>query len=275
MRLAFVIVVFCLIAPLAFPQNASIEAELRQRFQDKIFLIQGWYQDKNLIYDSSGTVIGTPRRGSWAASAVKIRSIEVHEDDFVLRGSRGGFAYVPEDKKFEPLFPKKSLDAKITVQTSPATLTPATLDAIEHTIFTVAVNEHRLPDYWHTFMFHDEQDQTAKSSAREEDAAPQIPLKALLQGAQAGHVVPPRILYQKEPDFTEVARRAEYQGRMTLSTVIDTQGHPTQFKILRPLGMGLDDQAVDCVRGWRFAPANRDGQPVAVTVEIEINFRLY
>jgi len=88
-------------------------------------------------------------------------------------------------------------------------------------------------------------------------------------------VSPPRIVNQSEPDYTELARRARYQGTTVMRAVVDSRGDTTQVQILRPLGMGLDDQAVNVVRQWRFEPAKRDGKPVAVTVDIEVEFRLY
>ena len=90
----------------------------------------------------------------------------------------------------------------------------------------------------------------------------------------AHHVSPPRIVAQQQPEYTELARHARYQGTTILRAVIDSRGETTQVQILRPLGMGLDDQAVNVIRQWRFEPAKRDGKPIAVLVDIEVNFRL-
>ena len=72
----------------------------------------------------------------------------------------------------------------------------------------------------------------------------------------------------------ELARKTHYQGNVVLRSVVDDQGVPTQIKIMKPLGMCLDEAAVNCVEQWRFAPANRDDKPVAVEVDIEVNFKL-
>jgi TonB family protein len=57
--------------------------------------------------------------------------------------------------------------------------------------------------------------------------------------------------------------------------IIDPDGHTRNIRIARALGLGLDDKAIEAVRGWRFEPARKDGRPVPVEVTVEVNFRLY
>jgi periplasmic protein TonB len=85
----------------------------------------------------------------------------------------------------------------------------------------------------------------------------------------------PRAIYDPEPAYSEEARNAKVQGVVVLSTIIGADGRPRDLKISRALGMGLDDKALEAVRNWRFAPATRDGRPVAVQVYVEVNFHLY
>jgi protein TonB len=90
-----------------------------------------------------------------------------------------------------------------------------------------------------------------------------------------GDVSAPTLVYAPDPEYTEKARRAKYQGVCVISTVVDAQGNPTQVQVLRQLGMGLDKKAVEAVKQYKFKPAMRLGNPVAVEVKIEVNFRLY
>jgi TonB family protein len=57
--------------------------------------------------------------------------------------------------------------------------------------------------------------------------------------------------------------------------VIGPDGHPQEIKVARRLGMGLDEKAIEAVRNWRFKPAEKDGHPVAVVMNVEVSFRLY
>jgi len=88
-------------------------------------------------------------------------------------------------------------------------------------------------------------------------------------------VTPPRAIYDPEPEFSEEARKAKYQGTCTLEVIVDVNGRPTNIKVVSALGMGLDEKAIEAVKTWRFEPAMKDGHPVAVAVNLEVDFHLY
>ena len=90
-----------------------------------------------------------------------------------------------------------------------------------------------------------------------------------------GGVSAPRAIYAPDPEFSEEARKAKHQGTVLLWVVISPDGRVRDMKVVRSLGMGLDQKALETVRTWRFEPAKKDGHPVAVQVNIEVNFRLY
>jgi len=88
-------------------------------------------------------------------------------------------------------------------------------------------------------------------------------------------VTPPRAIYSPEPEFSEEARKAKYQGTCVLGLVVDTNGRPTNIRVVNSLGMGLDEKAIEAVRTWRFEPGRKDGHAVAVEIAIEVDFHLY
>ncbi len=83
----------------------------------------------------------------------------------------------------------------------------------------------------------------------------------------------PKVLSSPDPDYPEVARRAGYGGTVVLWLIVDTDGSPKDVKVQRSLGMGLDRAAYEAVRRWRFQPATKNGQPVPVMINVEVNFR--
>jgi periplasmic protein TonB len=90
-----------------------------------------------------------------------------------------------------------------------------------------------------------------------------------------GGVSAPVPIFTPEAEFSDEARRAKYQGVCLISLIVDAQGNPQNPRVVRPLGMGLDEKALEAVRKYKFKPAMKGGKPVAVMMSIEVNFRLY
>jgi protein TonB len=91
-----------------------------------------------------------------------------------------------------------------------------------------------------------------------------------------GGVSAPVPIVSPEAEFSDEARRAKYQGVCLVSLIVDAQGNPQNPRIIRALGMGLDEKALEAVRKYKFKPAMKDGKtPVPVMITIEVNFRLY
>ena len=89
-----------------------------------------------------------------------------------------------------------------------------------------------------------------------------------------GGVSAPQLIYKVEPEYSEEARKAKFQGTVVLYVVVDEKGNPRDLRIVRPLGLGLDEKAIEAVMKWRFRPGLMQGKPVAVAATIEVNFRL-
>jgi len=91
-----------------------------------------------------------------------------------------------------------------------------------------------------------------------------------------GGVSAPVALNDVQAEFSDEARRAKYQGVCIVAVIVDIYGNPQNPRVVRPLGMGLDEKALEAVRKYKFKPAMKDGKtPVPVMVNIEIDFRLY
>ncbi len=90
-----------------------------------------------------------------------------------------------------------------------------------------------------------------------------------------GGVSAPRELYAPEPEYSEEARKAKYQGVCVLYVEVGPDGMPRNLRVVRSLGLGLDEKALEAVKTWRFDPAKKDGKPVTVAVNVEVTFHLY
>ena len=87
-------------------------------------------------------------------------------------------------------------------------------------------------------------------------------------------MAPPKATYAPDPQYSEKARQAGYEGTVVLWLVVDANGLPQEIKVQHSLGMGLDEEAIKAVRQWRFQPALKDGKPIPVMVNVQVNFRL-
>ena len=90
-----------------------------------------------------------------------------------------------------------------------------------------------------------------------------------------GGVSAPVALNNVEAEFSDEARRAKYQGVCIISLIVDVQGNPQNPRVIRTLGMGLDEKALEAVRKYKFRPAMKGNTPVPVMISVEVNFRLY
>jgi TonB family protein len=87
--------------------------------------------------------------------------------------------------------------------------------------------------------------------------------------------LPPAIVQGLKPNESEQGKKVKYQGTVLVSTVVTEDGFPTNVHVTQPLGMGLDEKAVDAVKQYRFIPAIKEGKPISMPITIEVNFRLY
>ncbi|MFZ0663811.1 MAG: energy transducer TonB [Acidobacteriaceae bacterium] len=90
-----------------------------------------------------------------------------------------------------------------------------------------------------------------------------------------GGVSAPVLIYSVDPEFSDEARRAKYQGICVVSLIVDKYGNPQNIQVVRALGMGLDRKAEEAVRQYKFKPAYYHGHAVPVLINVEVNFRIY
>lgn len=93
-------------------------------------------------------------------------------------------------------------------------------------------------------------------------------------GNSAGSGSAPVVLHRVDPEYSEEARSAKYQGTVLLDVEIDATGKVTGMQVSRSLGLGLDEKAIEAVRQWRFRPEIRDGRTLASEAKVAARFRL-
>jgi periplasmic protein TonB len=89
-----------------------------------------------------------------------------------------------------------------------------------------------------------------------------------------GGVSAPEVIHSVQPQFTAEARSQNYQGVVAVQLIVDSQGFPQDVRVVRHLGMGLDEEAIAAVKQYRFRPAAYEGRSVSVQMVIDVDFRL-
>lgn len=92
--------------------------------------------------------------------------------------------------------------------------------------------------------------------------------------SQGPCATPPRAIFAPDPMYSEEARQNKIQGSVVLWLLVGADGKPSNIKVSRSVGHGLDQEAIDAVKKWTFEPATIGGKPVPVQINVEVNFRL-
>jgi TonB family protein len=259
----------------------STESDLKARLVNKPLYLRGLWSEDRLDFDEIGKPFDTYDPTSITLAGINIKSVKLTPKALILEGTRAGLTFQKDTPKrinirlsespgFGAMF--RSHDRKMHVEIKP----PANGDFTHalNVIFTdnIADLVPALPDYWHGFFDRHLADIQAMRPLNY-TAEKFTPIPGL--NKVGGAVTPPRVLHQPEPEFDDEARGSRLSGRVLVYLQIDATGTPTHVRILRPVGLGLDERAVAAVQQYSFNPAMRNGTPVTVEMNVEVNFQIY
>ena len=88
----------------------------------------------------------------------------------------------------------------------------------------------------------------------------------------AGDVSVPLLIHSVEQEYTEAARNAKISGTALVNLIVEPNGNPSHIRVVRGLGMGLDEKAIQAVQQYKFKPGMKNGKPVRVELNISLNF---
>lgn len=117
---------------------------------------------------------------------------------------------------------------------------------------------------------------TVPWSAAQNKAPAKAPAKTPVIEAVAitDDITPPRLSEVASPLYTPEARKKKIEGAVTLAIVVNQKGDVVDAKVIKGLGYGLDENAVVAVKEWKYKPAEKDGEPIAVKMEVTLDFFL-
>jgi TonB family protein len=281
LRFWFSLLLATLTAVSAHADQAAIESSLRTEFVDKIVILRGFYEGSKLRFGRDGNPIGKATRGYWSSDGmIKVSDIE-RESDGALRvtGRRIVNVFDSSLGRFQNVLSKEVvvLDLEVDSWDDVSKLRGALLKVVATDLGELKT---MVPDYWNCWVSgtpirNSRGEWTCRLAGgakgdivrgESNDANPSAP--PIRKGVAA-----PQPTSTPDPEYTKLGRKMRVRGMSVLWVKLNEKGEASDIMVMRPLGGGLDDKAVEAVRKWRFEPARKEGQPVQVQINIEVNFR--
>jgi len=276
-----VLLVTLLTAPLVCADDLA--GQLKADYQDKVLTLRHFYAGDHLVFQSDGSLSGPAEVGPWTVDAeVSVESVKLRGRVLQIRGRRvclvfdykakpyrDVLAMLAESKRKDQNHPADFFrKRKVNIEINFSGGNPGLNDVTSAMRAVFLVPEELIgdfvPDFWRGYF---DQIESQSRSARDSDER--------VYSVKEGEVSSPQAIYSPEPEFAEEARIAKFQGTATVSAVVDPSGAAKDIQIVSPLGLGLDERAVEAIRTWKFKPGMKDGEPVPVQIAVEVSFYLY
>lgn len=297
------ILLLCMLASISSASAQETENALKE-FEGKVLIFRHPLRDDSLRYDSKGKVLKGGPEESWTTNGgLIIDRIELTPEKisitgrriFILFGKNG--LVLLEFKRLKgrgspPLSPSIKTEISLGQPVNSAEQARTVLSRV-FALDTVGLFDS-LPDFWRRYLAghlrydsslkQDEEfywnykgeerlipvqsiEPTAKSGPADEEAE-----NPLFHVGKDGNVKAPEAKLTPAPAYSEIAQYEKYRGIVVVNIVVASDGHVHNVRLLRALGMGLDEIARDTVQTWRFRPATHNKEPVAVEMNIEVAF---
>lgn len=283
------------------------EDELKQQFVGKTFFLRGGYFDNDLRFDQRGQYTGSSSKASYTLSLIEIDKVHLGSRKVELEGIRYGLHFLGAAPSEDPMqasdkvriTPKKkvvkiSIDrANVTAEKktksksaksgslpppkSASTVNPEfsttvtkdqandRLEKALDRIFSRGMDERMiasLPDFWQLYY---------KAAAKQTSYRPSDP--SILRQSDVDQKA--RLLTPFESPSNDLAQNAGVAGVAQYRVVVASDGKPAEIAVGRPIGFGLDENAVNSIRKASFQPAMKGGKPVPVVVDLVVQFRIF
>ncbi len=272
----------CLSAPAQTTEDA-IKARL---IGQPLFLRDSWMED-SLRFGGDGQPEKNYKMGSFTVAGIDVRKVKLSHGELHLEGQRIGLEF-PKVKPNSAIdIPKRvalsgnGYDG--TVRIDIQSPTDGDFDKALTAIFApdLASLAPGMPSYWQHFArahfltgtVNDAVGpSTAEVAAKKQQPSPATHGAVLPVG---GEIRKPTVVDQQEPHPSEAARLLKYSGNVDVFLWVLPDGTPSHLSIVKPAGLGLDEQAILAVSKYRFKPALKDGKPVTVDLYVDVNFQIY
>ena len=268
----------------AWANDSGLEDQLKSEYKDKTLTLRHFYSGDHLRFSADGALNGNATVGPWTLDGqISVEEIHLRDGFVVIKGRRVHLVFDSQlkpqdqlmtidndhgekhkDKDLEKML--RRLTVEIEIELPGEKLDQKEVSSAIDAVFITASESmiDMVPSFWRAYI-------------AKQEGKPQIApsLNGPPYHIKRGEVSGPHANYLPDPEYSEEAREAKYNGTVVMSLVVDSSGAPTDLQIDRPLGLGLDEKAVEAVSSWEFEPGQKEGEPVAVRIAVEVSFHLY
>jgi TonB family protein len=230
----------------------SIKDALNHRYKNQVLALRSPLTAGELKFDSAGQSLTAPPNSGWLLyGGIYVEKLSLSSDTLRLEGPRAALT----SQNGQRMLVRFGKSQRIEIHLDQLLNSIDEANAVMARVFFPSADtvQHATPEF-----------------RRADDNTPDDEIYHVGNGTSL-----PRPTYTPEPEFSEEARYAGFQGVVVLKVVVRKAGNIVRIKLQRALGKGLDENAMEGVKQWRFDPATRNGQPVEVEMNIEVAFHLY
>jgi TonB family protein len=257
----------------------NLEEDLRKVYAHKLFSLRTPYAGNKLQFDSQGKLVDAADACPWSiCGMLQVENLVLAPGRLEISGKRVILALrlIKTDVKVIPLVTDRGIRIKVDLPSSPLDL-PQVNNTLSN-VFEGGRLLERVALYWKPKVDLGGPDPVEQIKVLR-DRTPNA-IVAELEGnrpvylVNPGIVDPPKPILSPDPEYTESARLQRVTGTTIMLVVVNEKGFPEILEIMRGLGEGLDIRALTAVAGWTFKPAMKNGEPVAVLINVQVDFHL-
>lgn len=249
--------IFCLLALFLIPaaHAENIKDALNHQYKNQILALRSPFTAGDQKFDPAGHPLNAAPSSGWLLyGGIYVERLNLSSDTLRLEGPRAVFT--DEKKKGKPILVRFSKSVRVEIHLDQSLKSLDDAEALMGRVFFLGPDaaEHARPE------FRRADDTTADDQ---------------IYDYQQSGIAAPKATFTPEPDFSEEARREKFQGNVILSVVVDKMGNVARIRLEKAAGHGLDEHAMEAIKGWRFTPGTRNGEALAVREPLGVGFNLY
>lgn len=280
-RAVLLFTVLCLWLAPVYAQK--LDDEINHQYKNRTYTLRHSFIYDQQKYDAAGNLLNILRTGPWTIYArVRITKISIEPGSLMIEAERVGRQ--ADGNKLKDV--RLGVIVALQIALDHPVNSPDEIRPILGRVFAFTKEEFvaSMPEYWRTYLElnlqnYSDDGQVLEFTGLKQTSIPKLPDKEKQdeKGVYAvthSGVKAPAPVQTPDPPYNSVAKTERLNGVDLLSATIDETGKPVDVIVLRPLGLGLDDSAVETVKNWKFEPAKLHGEVVKVKLRVEVHFQL-